>query len=214
VTWRWFEKTRPLKAQLKTIRNNNLNFIGGTRGGDYENLHAYDSAQEKLSADKRDNFFERKLIRQNLHLKEKYNNDKEAILKAIVEKFNHLFPQMLFASLPLFALALKLLYVRRKNFYYVNHVIFTIHLYCGIFIIILAGMAMEGLFDAVNVEEPGWVKGIIVLSGFFYWYKSMRYFYEQRRGKTILKYTLALFLGLLIMALIFAIFFIFSAMSI
>ncbi|MBV9988049.1 MAG: DUF3667 domain-containing protein [Chitinophagaceae bacterium] len=202
------------KTKLKTVSNNNFNFMGGTRGGEYKSLASYDSAQAKLPAGDRDNFLQRKLIRQNLHLKEKYNNDKDAMWKAIIEKFNHLFPQMLFVSLPLLALALKLLYVRRKNFYYVNHVIFTIHLYCGTFIIILAGMAIEGLFEAAHLNEPSWIKAILVLSGFFYWYKSMRYFYEQRRGKTILKYLLLLFLGLLIMTLIFAIFFIFSAMSI
>jgi hypothetical protein len=35
----------------------------------------------------------------------------------IFDKFKHLFPQMLFVSLPLFALMLRLLYVRGSNFF-------------------------------------------------------------------------------------------------
>ena len=121
---------------------------------------------------------------------------------------------MLFVSLPLFALVLQLLYVRKKNFFYVNHVVYAIHLYCGTFIIILAGMAMDGLLQLLGITEPGWIKTIFILSGFFYWYKSMRNFYEQRRAKTILKYLLVLFLSLIIMTLLFTVFFIFSAMAI
>jgi hypothetical protein len=52
------------------------------------------------------------------------------------------------------------------------------------------------------------------LATFFFMYKSMRNFYEQRRAKTILKYLLMLFLSLILMTVIFIIFFIFSAMAI
>lgn len=201
------------KDQLKSF-NSEYNFLGGTAGTKYKTVSAYDSAQAALSPGKRDNWLERRFTHQSLHLKEKYHNDNNAIWKAILEKFNHLFPQMLFVSLPLFALMLQLLYVRRKKFYYVNHVIFTIHLYCGTFIIILATLAIQGIFSLFGADLPTLLKTLLILTGFFYWYKSMRGFYEQRRGKTILKYSLVLFLSLFIMTFIFVIFFIFSAMSI
>lgn len=200
------------KDKLQSVNNFTL-FSGDNNTANYRNTAAYDSAQQILPASERDNFIERRFIRQGIHLREKYHGDKKAIWTSIFEKFRHLFPQMLFVSLPLFALLLQLLYIRKKRFFYVNHVVFTIHLYCGTFIIILAGLVLDNLCKAVGYEGD-WVGGIFSILGFFYWYKSMRNFYEQRRGKTILKYLLVLFLSLFIMTFLFTGFFIFSAMAI
>ena len=199
------------KSRLKTV-NSTFTFFGNSKK-EYTNLAAYDSSQLKLPVSKRDNFLERRFARQNLHLNEKYHHDGKAIWTAILNKFKHYFPQMLFVSLPIFALVLQLLYVRKKNFFYVNHVVYTLHLYCATFIIILAGIGIE-YFATTLGYTGGWIGSFFTLSGFFYWYKAMRNFYEQRRGKTMLKYVLVLFLSLMIMILLFTIFFIFSAMSI
>ncbi len=204
------------RSKLKTLNGNSgiSIFGGGKKDTVYKNVKAYDSIQAHLPASERDNFLRRRFARQNIHLKEKYKNDNKAVWTAILDKFKHLFPQMLFVSLPLFALALQLLYIRRKNFFYVNHVVFTIHLYCGTFIIILIGMGVEALFSLFNFTEPDWLQGLFILSGFFYWYKGLRNFYEQRRAKTVFKYILVLFLSTIIMALLFTGFFILSAMAI
>ncbi len=205
------------KKNLKTVggNNNNVNILNfSSKDTTYKSVEAYDSVQKQLPASQKDNWIQQRFAKQNLHLKEKYHNDGKAILEAILAKFKHMFPQMLFVSLPLFALMLKLLYVRRKNFFYVNHVVYTIHLYCGTFIIILAGILTDSLVKLMYEKENGWVNGIFTLATLFFWYKSMRNFYEQRRAKTILKYCLVFFLSCFIMALIFTIFFIFSAMAI
>ena len=203
------------KDKLKSFGNNtNVNiFSGGKKDTIYKTVATYDSIQKKLPADQKDNFLRRRFARQNVHLKEKYKGDNKAVLTAIFDKFKHMFPQMLFVSLPLFALILKLLYVRRKSFYYVNHVVFAIHLYCGTFIIILAGIFSDYLSGLIHYDG-GWISALFSLAGFFYWYKSMRNFYEQRRAKTILKYVLVFFLASFLMVFIFTIFFIFSAMAI
>ena len=203
------------KDKLKSFENNtNVNiFSGGKKDTIYKNVATYDSIQKKLPADQKYNFLRRRFARQNVHLKEKYKGDNKAVLTAIFDKFKHMFPQMLFVSLPLFALILKLLYVRRKSFYYVNHVVFAIHLYCGTFIIILAGIFSDYLSGLIHYDG-GWISALFSMAGFFYWYKSMRNFYEQRRAKTILKYVLVFFLASFLMVFIFTIFFIFSAMAI
>ena len=202
------------KDKLKTMENNFTIFSMSSKDTTYKTVEAYDSVQKHLPVSEKDNWVQRRFARQNLHLKEKYHNDAKAIWTAILSKFKHLFPQMLFVSLPLFALMLQLLYVRKKSFFYVNHVVYAIHLYCGTFIIILAGILMDYLAKSLGYGEQGWIGGVFTIAGFFYWYKSMRNFYEQRRAKTILKYCLVFFLSTLIMILIFTIFFIFSAMAI
>jgi hypothetical protein len=201
------------KDKVNTGSNNNLNFFGGNKNNRYGSIDAYDSAQKKLPEAERDNFIERKFTKQNIHLREKYHEDSKAMWEAILEKFKHMFPQMLFCSLPLFALLLQLLYVRRKSFFYVNHVVFTIHLYCGTFIIILVYVLLDALLKKFSYHNQT-IGLVFMLSGFFYWYKSMRNFYEQRRGKTILKYLLVLFLSVFLMSILFTLFFVFSAMAI
>ncbi|MFN3665037.1 MAG: DUF3667 domain-containing protein [Sediminibacterium sp.] len=177
-------------------------------------VREYDSLQALLPEKERDGFFVRAIERQNLHLREKYKGDSKASLQAISNKFIHLFPQMLFVSLPLFALLLQLLYARRKQFYYVNHVIYSIHLYCAIFIIILAGLWLNSILIWITHKESDWIGGLFTLAGFFYLYKSMRNFYGQRRGKTILKYILLLFASMLVMVFLFLVFFLFSAFAV
>jgi hypothetical protein len=203
------------KTHLKSFnRGNEFNLLAGGKSDTiFKSVQTYDSLQVSLPKDQRDGYIHSKFRRQNIHLREKYKNDDKEIWAAIIDKFKHLFPQMLFASLPLFALMLRLLYVRRKKFFYVNHIIFSIHLYCGTFIIILLSLLFTYL---VGLVQPGaqWPGLLFMLAGFFYLYKSMRNFYEQRRAKTILKYLLVLFISLIIMTLLFVAFFLFSAMAI
>lgn len=174
----------------------------------------YDSLQAALPQKERDGFIVRAFERQNIHLREKYKGDSKASMKAITNKFIHLFPQMLFVSLPLFALLLQAMYARRRQFYYVNHIIYSIHLYCAIFIIILSGLWLHSIVKAVTHEVHDWIGTVFTLAGFFYLYKSMRNFYGQRRAKTILKYVLLLFAALFIMVLLFVVFFLFSAFAV
>lgn len=199
-----------LRSRVNTISL--FSFSGGNTM--YHTVTEYDSAQARLPIARRAGFIERRFARQNLYLREKYNNDNKAIGNAILTKFRHLFPQMLFTSLPLFALMLQLLYQRRKIYYYVNHVVYTIHLYCATFIIILLGILAEKLAGYAGTALGEWTIFICNLWALYYLYKSMRNFYGQSRGKTVLKYFLVLFLSLFIMVFMFTTFFIFSAMAI
>ncbi len=198
----------------KDQMTNSDDFLSWGDDKKYRTVHDYDSIQKKLPSVQKNNFIERRIRIQKIHLFQKYHEDSKKIIEAIMEKFKHLFPQMLFFSMPLFALILQLLYVRNKNLYYVNHIVFTIHLYCGTFILILIGISFENLFSTFHVKVASWVNGLFVITGFIFWYKSIRNFYQQKRAKTIFKYLLVLVSSLFIMLLIFIAFFIFSAMAI
>lgn len=210
-------KDTTAKDKLRSLNNGPVLFEFDNRNDSlYTNLDRYDSVQATLANPEKDNFIMRKIVKQSIRLKQKFHGNNKEMVDAIMEKFKHYFPQMLFLSLPLFALFLQMLYARRKHFYYVNHVIFTIHLYCGTFIIILAGWGVFSLLNTFSYTHfaVGFVNKSFVLAGFYYWYKSMLNFYEQRWGKTLLKYFLALTMGLIIMCFLFALFFFFTAMTI
>ena len=173
-------------------------------------IKQYDEIQKGLPPSKRDGFILQRIMHQKLHLEEKFKNDTDAMSKAIVEGILHRFPQLLFVSLPFFALILQLLYVRRKQLYYVNHVVFTLHLYCGTFILILATLLIGSLLKMLHVDIVTYSL-IAYLFILFYWYKSFRNFYSQSRKKKIFKFMILFFLTMIMMSFLFGLFFVFSA---
>jgi len=65
-----------------------------------------------------------------------------------IELFLHKLPYLLFISLPIFALILKLLNIRRRReFYYADHAIFSIYHYIFSFILLLILFLISTLYD-------------------------------------------------------------------
>jgi hypothetical protein len=178
----------------------------------YRSREHYDSLQAVGAIDH--NWLQRFMIHREIALNKKYKNDSNAIITAFADKIAHSFPQLLFLSLPLFALLLKGLYVRQRGYHYVAHLIFSINLY------IFAFLAMFLLMLVVKVEEmSGWnwlafIKFILLFSVLFYEYKSMRNFYKQNRLTTFFKFVLLNFGHLIIMIILLTISLVFSLMNI
>ena len=164
----------------------------------YSTRQKYDSIQLSLPAEKRDSYIGRTFKYKIFALNEKYKHNREGAFKTFRETFFHSFPQLLFISLPFFALILKLLYVRRKQFYYVNHLIFTLHFYIFAFIAMLVYFSLSKLAALSNLGFLDMLGGWIIVGIFFYLYKAMRNFYAQRRAKTIIKFLLLNFLLLFV----------------
>lgn len=201
-------KTNELKSSMST-------FVLGDATGKFRNFAAYDSAQKRLPEKDRDGWLDRAFEKRNFDLQEKYKGDGNAILKAIINDFRHRFPQMLFISLPILALIFQLLYRRKnKQFYYANHIIHCIHLYCATFIIILVSLWLGSIFHWFHASTPTWLSIAFVLATFYYWFRSMLMFYEQGIGKTLLKFILLIIMSTILMFLVFIAFGIFSTLTI
>lgn len=180
-------------------------------GGKYKSMREYDSMQAAKPAAERDGWFKRMWNKRAVSLNERYRNDKAKSYEHIMDSILHKLPYLLFVSLPLFALLLKLLYFRRKQFYYADHAIFSIHHYIVTFVLVLLAM----LWSWMNVWT-GWgiwtfLSVITSLAVFFYLYKAMKRFYGQGRFKTFLKFFLLCILGFIVVTILFVIF---SLMSI
>jgi hypothetical protein len=154
-------------------------------------LKEYDSLQALMPGDKKDGTIERFFARRTLRTMEYNKEHPEGTQHVIKEKFWHSLPYMLFITLPLIALLLKLLYIRRKEFYYVSHIIFALHFYCFVFILQLVSL---------TVSEFGYwgnVLGLILTcSAFIYLFIAMRRFYGQGVGKTTIKFLLLFIFGM------------------
>lgn len=163
-----------------------------------QTLKQYDSVQAALPAKERDGLLERYIYRKLIELKTFKQEHPGEIEHRFKAKFFHSLPYMLFLSVPLVALLLQLLYVRRRReFYYVSHVIFILHYYCTFFLLFL--------FIRISQSIGGYGKYvalILFLALGFYLYKAMRNFYHQRRTKTVLKFLIFGFLGSMVIGVL------------
>ena len=93
-----------------------------------------------------------------------------------------------FLLLPMFALILKLIYIRRKQ-NYMRHLIFSIHIHAFIYVVMLI---IVGMYMSIpkNIES---LTSIIILAIPVYTVIAMKRFYAQSAGKTILKFFVASF---------------------
>lgn len=174
----------------------------------YKSQAEYDSL---LAAGvKKHNWLERKLIRKEIAMNEKYHNDTRQIIQSFRSKLLHNLPQMLFISLPLFALILKLLYIRRKQFYYIDHAIFSIYLYIFLFLSMLVLLSMTRLNDQLHWGVLGFVLGMLYFGLFVYEYIALLKFYRQGWFKTLVKFFLVNILFFIVLMLLFAVFVFFS----
>ncbi|MEX6686126.1 DUF3667 domain-containing protein [Danxiaibacter flavus] len=181
---------------------------------DYRSLEQYDSVQKQLPAKERDGWFMRQVAKRGMGINKKFQHNSEEFVEKFKEKFLHSIPKMMFVSLPLVALLLQLLYIRRKEFFYVSHGIFVIHVYIAIFILILVTYLFSWLGDVSGWSIFGWLTAITVIGMFYYLYKAMRNFYQQGRGKTVLKFGLFNLMVFVVFMLLASVFVVNSLLSI
>ena len=190
-----------------------VNGLFSGNGKEYKTMAEYDSVQNKLPKEKKDQWLQRMVTRRLIIIDEKYDGDMSKFNKALLDHALHSLPKMLFISLPLFALILSLLYIRRQQFYYVNHLVFTIHLFVFVFLIELLILTKNKLMASTG-WSLNWIGVVLWIYMFIYLYKAMRRMYGQGRFKTIVKYLLLLFFALILNSFLFVALFSYSFFNI
>jgi len=169
----------------------------------YKTVESYDSAQGASPENKRDSWLKHKIKSRIIQISGEFEDNPGGTIRELLSNFMHNFPKILFISLPLFALILKLLYFRRKNFYYVDHGIFSVHLYIFSFLLLLISFGLGELSSVTHWRLVIWLQFALWIYALIYYYKAMRQFYGQSRGKTILKYLLLFLLSFIVNVAIF-----------
>ncbi len=199
-----------LQSNINNVLSNYKDFLGFTHQdlkGAYD-VRTYDSIQNTLRPSERANYFAALWLRNQLMLLEKYDYDRMAITKLTNDKFNKLLPKILYISLPFMAFFLTLLQSSRKEFYVLDHVIFTIHLYSTTFILILTNIWIGSMLDWINLKSDV-SDGLFFILIFIYWAMAFKNFYLESKWKTVLKFLLLVFLTVFLIFLLaygFAIF--------
>lgn len=86
-------------------------------------------------------------------------------------------PHMVFLLLPLFAVILKLLYIRRSR-YYAEHFVFALHVHAFVFT----------MFTVMFILPWDWINGIFLLWILVYVWLALRHVYRQGWARTTLKW--------------------------
>jgi len=102
---------------------------------------------------------------------------------ALNEPLTAWLPRVLFLLLPIFALLLMIFYVRhRKQFYFVDHLIFSLNMHSFVFIALIVAVGVAQVFDSELVAV-----GAVVAMG-IYLLLAMKRFYQQGWIKTGIKF--------------------------
>jgi len=155
---------------------------------------AYLKDQKSKPRAERDGWFPRMMMVRLLEVNAEGDRGKQDYILEVLEGFLHNIPKMLFILLPVFALYLKLLYIRRKQFYYVDHAILSLHYFSFIFLLLtLCSFGLDRLFQTFifTILALVWIT--------VYLYFAMKRLYQQGWFKTLLKFLLlgGLFIGTL-----------------
>ncbi len=184
----------------------------------YKTVAEYDSAERTLPDSLRDGWLKHTIITRSMVIMKEYREDRRLFTEHLLENIFHSFPKILWISLPIFAMILNILYFRHKQYYYVNHGIFTIHVYCATFIQLFVFLM---IYQLGKVTPTGWMHTIVILLNIavFIWmmiypYKAMRGFYMQRRAKTFFKYFIVFSLMSFINLILLCIFLLISVFTV
>ncbi|WP_213997180.1 DUF3667 domain-containing protein [Arsukibacterium sp.] len=127
---------------------------------------------------------------------QEFNAKLDAIIanpKLAINKFFSLAPQMMFLLLPLFALLLKLMYIR-SNRYYMEHLIVALHSHSFILQMSVIYLGLGLLQNSIGwnwlAAIVGWLETVAFWWIPVYLLLCQKFYYQQSWGKTLLKFWL------------------------
>jgi hypothetical protein len=204
------------KQKIDSIlhKEDGFNLQIGNDTFNYKSIEAYEASQKSMPLSKRDNWIEAKIAKQAIYLNQKYKGDKFEVGKAIIEQFEHYFSRLLYISLPIFALFVWILYRRNKEHFFVDHLIFSIHIYCAFFIILFLVNMIDELYQLIAHKSFTILNASVAFILFFYLYKSLRNHFNQSRLKTFIKFLILNFLTTILMGLLVGVFLLLSLFNV
>lgn len=114
-------------------------------------------------------------------------------------------PYMMLCCIPLFALVLKVLYIRRRIFY-IDHLIYALHIhsffYVGIMLLVLATIGLNRVAPGLIA---GWLIALLWIAFVTQIFLSIRYVYRQGWFFSIIKFLFGGFVYLMVLVVALAI---------
>lgn len=180
----------------ENLADENLFIISGDN---YRSLEQYDSVQRSLPLNKRDGKIKHFIIRSLAEKGKELSLHPNELIHDLSEKFAHNLPKLAFILLPVFALLLKLIYIRKEQTY-TEHFIFSINIYNFLFLIASVLFPLT-LVDAISEHIPA----IFFTASVLYFFFALRKVYQESIVKTLVKLTTLSFIFCLCLAFSFVI---------
>lgn len=132
------------------------------------------------------------------HAKEKIG-ERGTNLQLFVKTLISNLPYMMLCCIPLFALVLKLLYVRRKVFY-IDHLIYALHIHSFAYLAtILIILATIGLNRVASAADVGWIIALLWIAFAAQIFLSIRRVYRQGWFISVFKFFFGGFVYLIVL---------------
>jgi len=176
---------------------------------EFESFEEYLSNQETLEPEDSSSDFELRFIEKFYQIKDKYEGQK-GFIQAFGEEVLNRLPQVLFITLPLLALILKLVFIRRKHYWYIDHLIFILHIATSFFILLFVQKGLELLASSTGWSIISFISGLLGFSWMIYYLISFKRFFEKGWAKTLLFFVLSSFLQSVLFMVVFALLLVFA----
>jgi hypothetical protein len=159
---------------------------------EFATFDEYFSHQATLPADQRDNRTELFVIQKAYHLQSTYS-DGTSIQQALGKEIFQRIPQLLFFTLPLMALITKIVYFRRRDLWYIDHLIFILHAATSFFLLLFVQDILELIAHATTQPWIAAITAPLGLAWFGHYVVSFRRFFNDRWFKTLLLFSITTF---------------------
>jgi hypothetical protein len=192
----------------KVADEGGFTFYGKDNINKLKSYEEYLADQNKLAADKRDNSLERYMIKKNFDWKKQGKNAKEILSEGL----KHNAPKMMFLLLPMFAFILKLAFWKNHKFY-VEHIIYTIHLHCYLFLFLTFIMILNMILPQSWGTIDDLLQTLAIITIIWYIYRSLRVVYNRSRWRTVSKMIGVTFMYSIVFGLSFFIILVITAIT-
>jgi hypothetical protein len=155
---------------------------------EFESFQAFKANQDSLATEKRATALELRFIEKFYEVKEKYG-DSTSFTSALGKEVVSRLPQLLLITLPLLALVSKLVFFWRKQYWYMDHLVFILHGATSLFFLLFI---QQGLEYVAGSTEQGWLESLsqlLTVVWLGYYLMSFKRFFGKTWGKTILLFS-------------------------
>lgn len=165
---------------------------------------------DSLFQSEKEGWFSKTIEQKWAKFEKKYSDDLDQGFADFIDGLLHKLPYLLFVSLPFFAGILKLLFTRRKDLYFSDHAVFTLHHYIISFLLILFFLGFSKLENVTGWRFFNFLGVMMFFLWPLYLLIGMKRFYGQPWSTTLGKFLLVNFLGLITLMLLMLVFLFFS----
>jgi hypothetical protein len=175
----------------------------GAFNSEFTSFEAYKAHQATLSPKVRASGFELRLVEKFYEVKEKYK-DGTSFFGAMTKEILTRLPQLLLLTLPLLALVSKLIFFRRRDYWYFDHLVFVLHLATSLFFLLFIQQGLEFVASSTGLSWLGIITDWIGILWLGYYLISFKRFFGKRWKNTILFFLWSGFWQSILLTMVFA----------